>query len=307
MSELPNPSNNNEEILDDIQKLQEMEQTLFNNLETNTNLSRQQKEEIVDKINQLSTMRINLYNTLSGINNFSQNALATSIGSLMEQTSAIGVIENELNRSKARLELLEVEKNNKIRLVQINEYYGEKYNEHANLMKIIIFTLIPIIIITILFNKNILPSNIYYILLIIIGFIGGFCFWWRYASIILRDNMNYNEYDWGFNPASAPTSTTSGSDSDPWVSNIKLGTCVGEFCCADDQMYDTNLNKCVYKNTNTTDTNTTDTNTTDTNTTDTNTTDTNTESFLTGVYTKLQPGKYKIDYDMKPQLKSYNS
>jgi hypothetical protein len=280
MPESPNVSNNNEEILDDIQKLQEMEKNLFTSLETNTNLTTQQKTEIIDKINQLSTMRLNLYNTLSDENIFFQNALDTSIGTLKEQTSAIGIIENELNQSKHRLELLEDEKNNKIRLVQINEYYGEKYNEHANLMKIIIFTLIPVIIITILYNKSILPTNIYYILLIIIGFIGGFYFWWCYTSIVLRDNMNYDEYDWGFNPQTAPKGSETGSDNDPWVTNVDLTTCVGELCCSSNQTYDSELNKCLNSDTK--------------------------ESFLTGVYTKLQPGKYKIDYDMKPQFKGYN-
>ena len=49
--------------------------------------------------------------------------------------------------------MLNLKKNNKMRLVEINDYYGDKYAEHSQLMKIVIFTLIPVIILAIL-NKN---------------------------------------------------------------------------------------------------------------------------------------------------------
>lgn len=281
MSELPNISQNNEQILNDIQSLQQMEQGLFNNLETNTNLTTQQQEKIIEKMNQLTNMRINLYQTLSGVNDFYNNALKSSTGTLKEQTSAIGIVESELNRSKKRLELLESEKNNKIRLVEINDYYGDKYAEHAQLMKIIIFTLVPVIILAILNNKGLLPSIIFNLLVIIISLIGSFFIWRRYSSMIMRDNMNYQEYNFPFDPSTAPTGSSTDT-SDPWKSLKMPGTCVGENCCSDGQMYDSDLNICVLK-------------------TDTTTA---TESFITesmainNVLTKKQTGKYKDDVNI---------
>ena len=267
---------NNEQILSDIQSLQKMEQQLFNNLETNTNLTSQQQQQIVEKMNQLSNMRINLYQTLSGVNNFFQNALSSSIGTLREQTVAIGIVENELNRAKKRLDLLEYEKNNKIRLVEINDYYGDKYAEHSQLMKIIIFTLIPVIILAILNNKGILPNTFYYVLLIIITIIGAYFFWRKIASILMRDNMNYQEYNWNFNSNNAPSGSPSSTD--PWLSLNMPGTCVGQYCCSDGQTWDSSLNQCVG-------------------------TSNITESFLTetmvnNVLIKKQQGKYKPDVNM---------
>ena len=267
---------NNEQILSDIQSLQKMEQQLFNNLETNTNLTSQQQQQIVEKMNQLSNMLINLYQTLSGVNNFFQNALSSSIGTLREQTVAIGIVENELNRAKKRLDLLEYEKNNKIRLVEINDYYGDKYAEHSQLMKIIIFTLIPVIILAILNNKGILPNTFYYVLLIIITIIGAYFFWRKIASILMRDNMNYQEYNWNFNSNNAPSGSPSSTD--PWLSLNMPGTCVGQYCCSDGQTWDSSLNQCVG-------------------------TSNITESFLTetmvnNVLIKKQQGKYKPDVNM---------
>jgi hypothetical protein len=246
MSNLPDIQENNEQILNDIQSLQQMEQQLFNNLETNPNLTSTQQQDTITKINQISQMRINLYQTLTGVNGFYQNALSSSIGTLQEQTSAIAIVENELNNAKKRLEMLEVEKNNKVRLVEINDYYGDKYAEHSQLMKIVIFTLIPIIILAILNSKGFLPTNIYYLLLAIISVIGAIYFWYRFASIIKRDNMNYQQYDWYFNPSTAPTGSSSSTD--PW-GNGTLGTCIGEMCCSDGQTYDTSSNLCVDSST----------------------------------------------------------
>jgi len=285
MSELPNIQQNNEQILNDIQSLQQMEQQLFSNLESNPNLSTIQQEEIIEKMNQLSNMRISLYQTLSGVNNYFGKALSTTMGSLKEQEVAIGIVENELNRAKQRLQILEEEKNNKIRLVEINTYFGDKYAEHSMLMKIIIFTLIPVIILAFLNNKGILPNTIYYILLVIISVIGGYFFWMRFASIISRDNMNYQEYDWYFDANSAPTGSSSSSD--PWVTSNTYGTCIGDACCSNGMTYDASNNQCIIP------------------TTTTNTTNSSTESFVTEsmvneVLTKKQPSKtYTIDHNLR--------
>ena len=275
MADLPNISQNNEQILNDIQSLQQMEQNLFTSLETNANLTPQQQEKIIEKMNQLTNMRINLYQTLSGVNSFYGTALQSSAGTLKEQTAAIGIVESELNRSKKRLQLLEAEKNNKIRLVEINDYYGDKYAEHSQLMKIIIFTLVPIIILAFLNNKGILPSIIYNILIVIISFIGAYYMWIRYFSIITRDNINYQEYDFYFDPKSAPTGSATNSN-DPWLSLNMPGTCVGQDCCSDGQTWDSDLNQCIG-------------------------TSTVTESFEEMFYeglTKKQNGKFKDDVNM---------
>jgi hypothetical protein len=247
MSEqLPNIQENNQEILNDIQSLQNVEQELFNNLESNTNLSPEEQNQIIQKINGISNMRINLYQTLGGVNNFFQNALVSSRGTLQEQKYAIEIIENELNKSKRRLHALEQEKNNKIRLIEINKYYGEKYSEHSNLMKTIIFILIPVIILTIIKNKGYLPIKIYYILIVIISIIGAYFFWIQFFSIIRRDNMNYDTYNWYFDPNTAPKNTedTETSKIDPWLSK-RTNVCYGDTCCSEGQIYDKTLNICV--------------------------------------------------------------
>ena len=286
MSDNNNVEQTNDQLITDIQSLQTMEQELFSSLENNPNLTNEQQEQIVDKMNQLSNMRINLYQTLSGVNNYYQNALTSSQGTLKDQTTAIYIVESELNQSKRRLELLNAEKSNKVRLVEINNYYGDKYAEHGNLMKIIIFTLVPIIILALLNNKDILPNSIYYGLTVIIALIGGYFFWIRFASIITRDNMDYQSYDWYFDPTGAPTA--SGSGEDPWMSTLDYGTCIGDACCSPGLVYDFSLNQCVVPSSATT---------------------TTTESFITegmvqSVLTKMDPNKqYRGDVMLNSNVK----
>lgn len=290
MSE-PNVAQNNEQILNDIQSLQEIEKSLLNRLEANTpTLTSEEQEQIVGKMNQISNMRINLYQTLSGVNNFFQGALSSSIGTLQQQTAAIGIIEDELNYSKKRLDVLENEKLNKIRLVEINDYYGEKYAEHSQLMKILIFTLVPIIILAILNNKGILPEKIYYILIGIISVIGSVFLWRRIASILMRDNMNYQEYNFFFNPQTAPSSISE-NETDPWAISINLGTCIGQNCCSDGQKWDDQINQCIGTST----------------VGISPTTQTTTESFIVESLTKTQPNKYKHDVDLRENFKASQS
>jgi len=292
MGRQPNISQNNEKILDDIQMLQQMEQNLFNNLETNTSLTPQQKQEIVEKMNQISNMRINLYQTLSGVNNFFENALSSSVGTLREQSVAIGIVENELNHAKKSLEALESEKNNKIRLVEINDYYGDRYAEHSKLMKIIIFTLVPVIILAIINNKGFLPNKIYYILLIIVCLIGAYFFWRTYFSIIYRDNMNYQEYSWGFNPADAVKGTEIVGP-DPWLSNMNLGTCIGQQCCSNGQKWSSSLNQCVGAS-----------KVESFVTEEMGMTEGMTEGMVEKMLTKTEQGKFKSDYVMGAQYEA---
>lgn len=240
----------NNQILTDIQNLQAIEQEMFSDLEENPDLTQQEQQTIVQKINQISSMRLNLYQTLSGVTGYFQNSLYNSQGTLKDQESAINIVEDELNRAKEKLRILEEEKNNKVRLIEINTYYGEKYQEHAQLMKIIIFTLVPIIILAILNNKGLIPNSIYYGLVFIIAIVGTYYMWGTLASIWNRSNMNYQEYNWPeYTPQKTSSSQSATTASDPWENGLYLNDpnngCEDQYCCAPGTTYDASINQCI--------------------------------------------------------------
>jgi hypothetical protein len=144
-------------------------------------------------------------------------------------------------------------------------------------MKIVVFTLIPVIVLTILNKKSILPNMIYYILLVIVSLIGAFFFWNRFASIIMRDNMNYQEYNWYFDPNST-TTTSNSTTTDPWAGeSSSYGTCVGDSCCSPGLTYDASMNQCVSATTESF----------------------ITESMVNNVLTKKQIGNYKESINLR--------
>ena len=275
---LPNAQTTNQQILDDLQQLQSMEESYLNTLETDTSLTAEEQEAIVEKMNQLSNMRINLYETLSGVNSFFQSALNSSVGTLQEQTDAVKVVEQQLNESKSYVADLAQEQNNKIRLVQINDYFGEKYADHSSLMIIIICTLIPIIILIFLKNRGIIPNSIYTGLVVVISLIGIVFFGMKWLSTISRSSMNYQEFDWFFDPSRAPSAN--GKTDNPWATNLDIGTCIGDDCCSSGQTFDTTLNQCVGDST-----------VTDT----TSGFSTMTETMVNNIFIK-NSGKHKPDY-----------
>jgi hypothetical protein len=147
-------------------------------------------------------------------------------------------------------------------------------------MKIVIYILVPVIILAFLNNKGFLPNSIYYVLIIIIGIIGAYFFWVRMSSIWMRDNMNYQEYNWKFIPNDdMPPDTTM---TDPWATSMNFGTCIGNACCSSGLVYDSSMNQCVKSSTTTK----------------------KIESFITepminNILTQKQQGKYKEDFNLK--------
>jgi hypothetical protein len=244
----PDVESNNQQILNDIQSLQSIESDLFNKLESDTNISSSDQQSLIDKINNISNMRINLYKTLGDMTTFFQNSLQSSQGTLSTQTQTIGIVEEELKKARMNLQLLKEDKNNKLRLIEINQYYGDKYQQQGILMRILIMMLVPILILALLNRIGILPNGLYYLLITIIAIIGGIFFVRKFLSIMYRDNMNFQEIQFPFNPNAAPG--PDGSGNDPWQTS-GTGTCIGDACCTTGMTWDSSLNQCAISSTST--------------------------------------------------------
>jgi len=231
-----------ENIIANITELQNMEQQLINSLDTNPDFTVAQKQDIIAKIKQISTIRANLYATIGNLNDNYVDKLSSSQNILGDQMSAIQIIEQELESSKNRLIESEDIKNNTQRMIEINSYYGERYAEYATLMRIIVYMLIPIIILSILTRYNLLPANVYYVLVAIVALIASIYLWTTVFSILSRNNMEYDTYDWNFSAKNAPVAGERSKS--PWITGIPA-TCIGEMCCTTGMRWDSTLGQCV--------------------------------------------------------------
>jgi hypothetical protein len=234
----------NQQVLTNITQLQTQEKQLYNSLD-NANLSSEQKKLIINQINEISQMRLNMYGNLKDMYSYYQTNVSAATTTLGQEMYAIDVLENELNETKIRMNLLEEQKYNKLRLVEINTYYGKQYNTHTKIMQTIVLMCVPIFILSILANNGIIPSILYGVITGIIIVIGIIMIGWQIIDISNRDNMNWDEYNWDFDKSKAPVYTPDGSEtnSDPWA--IPSLTCIGADCCYSDSTYDSVQNICV--------------------------------------------------------------
>ena len=242
-------------MLDKIQYFQNKEQDIITELEkniANNTLTDDLKESLINQIGELTEMRINLYTNL---NENSQNTIDNLYSSDVlsgHQGQTIIIIENELNQTKSRLEELNNLKTNNLRMVQINKYYGDKYQDQSYLMMVVIIICIVIIIIKFLHNKNIIPDALYAILLVIILTIGFIVVFWKMVYLYSHDNFDYNKYKWAFNSETAPKIDTTGgaNGQNPWKLSNNTNICPGSYSyCGSGTVYDSTENKCVSLNT----------------------------------------------------------
>jgi hypothetical protein len=254
--------NGNENIVDNIKQLQQFERDLYTELQ-NISASpgnNDKQNELISKINTLAGVRTDLFETLKHMANSTQNMIATTRVDLVDNLTLIGVIEDELNKTKGLMNQSENIKNNQIRMVEINTYYEKQYRAYTDLMKIVIKMCIPVLLLILLKKKNLVPTNIIMALILIIFVIGGYFFIRNFVDIYKRDNMDFDQYSSNLNikPTHHMDSTynpdNANKDADKLfdrleneVKNLTHG-CIDSGCCSDNMKYDKALRKCVDNN-----------------------------------------------------------
>lgn len=241
VNSLTNVSNNIQSIIDQITVTETALTTTLNDINTPTNI----KLEINNRLAELGTIKVSLLNQLDPLYTTYRDNVAISNDVLNKQILALGIINAESLNSERQLGLLTAEKRDKSRLVEINTYYGKKYNAHKQIMKTIVLICIPIIILTILGNKGLIPNTFAVLFITFIILFGIFSIGYQIIDLSNRDNMNYDEYNWKFNKSNAPAPADidlSTNINDPWSTNY--GTCIGSSCCATVEAYNTNTKKC---------------------------------------------------------------
>jgi hypothetical protein len=213
-------------ILTDISFLQDLEKDLYTELETGVgtnSLTSDQQTILMTRISEISAIRINLYKQLNNTYDFFKSNLSSSQNTIREQLLAINIVEEELKNSALKLESLNNENTEKVRMIEINRYYGEKYNYQTGFIKYFILFTILIFIVILLKNKYVITQGVYSVLLFIIIFITCIVMGNYYYKMVFRNNMDYQEFTYPLANLIGNTSqiqpVISGSINDPWINN----------------------------------------------------------------------------------------
>ena len=253
-----------QETMANLKHLQSMEKDMYQRLEVlNANgapLAEQQK--VMKEVAQVADMRISLFKGLSDMYAQTQENVAQTRVDLVDQLTVIGVVNAELDNARAQLEELKDARTGKVRMAEINTYYGKRYRAHTSLMKLIVFVCLPALVIVVLQKRGLIPASIGGPLLAIILGVGIILIILRVFDLSRRNNMNYDEYDWFWDAqANHPTvveydvqqmkKSTVGKALADGVEQVAdtvgqaFEFCVGDHCCGSGTSYNHKKQQCT--------------------------------------------------------------
>jgi hypothetical protein len=235
-----NHEDQEKQVLLNIDKLQTLEKELYKELENNPD--KKNNETIINRINQLSQIRLSLFKTLNYNYQNLQKNVNTSRTELVELLTIVSIVEEELNEAKEQLNKLYSIKHNKMRMVEINTYYGKRYSAQAKLMKLIIFVSVLLLFLVIIQKKGLLPDAVTNVLIGIVFVVGVFLIIRRILDISWRDNMNFDAYNWNYDPSNQKPTYYDYNIKPPVFKGID---CIGDACCTDGMRYNSEMRKCI--------------------------------------------------------------
>ena len=256
---LKNMSGNNiNDILNHIKDLQASETELINVLDAYTSTAGYVSSdpaliELVNIINSIADARISMFKMINQNANILQTGVSQSRTDLVAQLTLLNAVEDQLNQAKAKIDQLQSTNDTKMRMVEINTYYGQRYEAQSDLMKKIIFICIPVLIVYILKKKSLIPDMIANYVLGLIISIGTFILMLNMWDIFTRNNIHFDTYDWKYESPDAQTPSIWQYNKDNLFNftNLfqdllaNLGICVSAKCCAKGTTYSDKTQQCV--------------------------------------------------------------
>ena len=225
-----------------INELQNTEKQLYATLTKNaeqvalgrTNVFTEEEiEQMTAQINSLSAARVNLYNTLSDLYKAQITSESTMKASIDQQTETLQLLETELNQSKKKMSALKDEKLNHLKMIEITTYYSKQYDAQKRIMQLIAGFGICLFI-SMYFELDALTTLIVLVGIVWIGY--------RLLNMLMRDNENYDEFNFFYPPETGGTNNPRG------LSGKGIGkVCIGSVCCNKGTVWDTQLGCVIEK------------------------------------------------------------
>ena len=153
--------------------------------------------------------------------------MAKSRGVLANQMTVADIMKQQLAQAEIGLDKVAGTQENKMRMVEINTYYSDKYQAQAGLAKLIIVIGVAFLLIVVLMKRDLIPRQLAAVLVTGVLLIGGILVLMRYWNISSRDNMVFDEFNWNSNPPAYDAGAPPEMDMDMGV------PCFNAACCAD--------------------------------------------------------------------------
>ena len=199
-------------------------------VQLNPDISQQQK--ILNNIDKLQKLKISLYNNISQDYASAQSDLVETRDNLVNDVAMTNILNDEIANVNSTLSNLKNTRDEKVRMAEINNYYSSKYDTQTNIMKTIVYCCIPILILGIMIKKDLMSQTFGMSMIGIIVAILIIVLFFQLVDTMNRDNTVYDEYNWRFDPKnSTVTNNGNNAQDQPKMSKKNGIVCIGQECC----------------------------------------------------------------------------
>jgi hypothetical protein len=210
-------------------------------------------KNLTNVIGSIGSLENNLHSQINRFSIFYEDGLLATKQMQEQQDNVNKIINDETENNNKSLESVENEKNNKMRLVEINSYYEKKYSEQIKIMKIIIVTCVLSLILWLIDSRQFLPipSFIFAILISVSITIGSITVFYKCYDLFMRNNIDYDQFDFDIPEYKLPKIDTSkiigltGTTGPTQPQDESSKQCVNEECCPSGFAYNSDLNYCT--------------------------------------------------------------
>ena len=179
---------------------------MFNNLQSLNKSSPdsiQESQMIKTRLDELSNTRMALFKQLKTMYKDQQRQTSDSRGNYADQLTMYKVVDKELENVRKELKVLEQERLNKKRLVELGEYEYDRYRSHKNIMKVITYGALAVLVFVILMGQSWFPASVGVGAIVLIVAVVTVTIFGRLANNFSRTNLNWDKFDWRGVPAEA--------------------------------------------------------------------------------------------------------
>jgi hypothetical protein len=209
-------------------------------------------EQLINEIRELAEERAALFETLLDVRGVLDSDVRELHADLADQVRIAKITEDQLGAVRRELARIESREHDSDRMALINTYYSKRAQAHIMVIRMVILTIVPLLAVAIVAKKGWIPANVAAGIATCIVAVGGFFVSRRVWDLSWRSNMNYDEYDWYFDPKAADPTVyeydkehlgfADGGDSLAADLGIQ---CAGAACCDKSMRFDAEQGKCV--------------------------------------------------------------
>jgi hypothetical protein len=220
-----------EQLLTSVQQLQNAQRENMNEYANAQDPN--ERNRIMAKMNQNEVLRTNLLASANNVNFVQAHAAVNADNTAANLALIVAFSESELASTRERLDAAQSANVGKKRMIELNTYYGKRFMAQAGVIKIFIYMCIPVLIFAVLANAGLLPNYIAGFIIIAIVVIGIIYIYAAVNDINRRNKMNFDEYEWEFDPSRVGTivNPNYGSDNNATGATGKLAGCFNGDCC----------------------------------------------------------------------------